>query len=93
MHSTVSYIQYILILGKAGGYLLDFLFSSLITLEAGMHSKASKNYVSAVQSENHFYSAIWWNNLNVDRMSREVTIVPSLISNVIWQVSAYYVAF
>lgn len=58
-----------------------------------MHSKASKNYVSAAQSENHFYSAIWWNNLNVDRMSREFTIVPSLISNVIWQVSAYYAAF
>lgn len=26
-------------------------------------------------------------------MSREVTVVPSLISNVIWQVRAYYVAF
>lgn len=49
--------------------------------------------MSALPSESHFYSAIWRNNLNADGMSREVTIVPGLISHVIWQVGAYYAAF
>lgn len=80
--------------GRTGIFFCFILFCfPLITLEAGMHSKASQNHVSALQSENHLSSAIWWNNLDVGRVSREVTIVPSLISNAIWQVTAYYVAF
>lgn len=69
------------------GY-LSVIFS-LITLETGIDSKALENYVSVLQSKNH--SAIQWNNLTGDKMSREVTNT-SFISNLIWQVSAYYVA-
>lgn len=79
--------------GREGVIYLIFGFFSLITLEAGMCSKASESYVSALQSESHFYSAIWRNDVKADRMSREVTIVPGLISHVIWQVGAYYAAF
>lgn len=66
---------------KWGIYLLFGFFHSSMALETGTHSKALESYLSVLQSKNH--SAIWWNNLTGDRMSREVTIVPSFISNLI----------